>query len=197
MAIKNPFRTGAGAVNRAAADATAARQGRAQNLTMAADQWRTDPAREAGYGDFMDALRTQLGQQTDRGFADSSRRQRFATARQGLTGGSVDVDRQRGGLEDLFARRIGNEATVQDAGQMLRNQDTANYQSLIDAAYGSADVGQNAMRSLLGSQAQNASYMRGLLPQTAQDLGSVWARHYGVGQESDEYNRSRGYWGGY
>lgn len=173
--IKNPFRTGSGAVTRAARDATAARQGRAGNLAIAADNWFNDPSREAQRNDFMGALRAQLGQNTDRGFADLSRRTKFATARQGLTGGRVDVDRQGRNIEDLFRERIGNEAQVQDAGNQLRQQDLATRQSILDAGYGAADVGQSALRSMLGQQAQNANYLGTLGSGFAMGLGGQLA----------------------
>src|SRR5690348_10701940 len=149
LGIKNPFRTGSGSAMRAASDATAARQGRAGNLVTLINNTFADPAREARTTDFMGALRTQLGDETNRGFTDIARNTKFATARQGLTGGSIDLSRQNRNLQDLFKRRIGNEAQVQDAGNQLRMQDEQLKQSLIGQAYGTADVGQDAMRTLL------------------------------------------------
>jgi hypothetical protein len=164
LGIKNPFRTGSGQVTRAARDATAARQGRAGNLTMAADNWFDDPSRGAQREGFMGALRTQLADNTNRGFTDLSRGTKFATARQGLTGGRVDVDRQTRNIEDLFRERIGNEAQVQDAGNQLRTQDLGTRQSMLDAAFGASDVGQDATRNMVGQQAQNSQYLSTLLP---------------------------------
>ncbi len=175
LGVKNPFRTGSGQVTRAARDATAARQGRAGNLSIAADNWFNDPNREAQRNDFMGALRTQLADNTNRGFADLSRGTKFATARQGLTGGRVDVDRQSRNIEDLFRERIGNEAQVQDAGNQLRTQDLGTRQSILDAAFGAADVGQNATRDMLGQQAQNSQYLSTLLPNFVTGTGSQLA----------------------
>lgn len=171
LGIKNPFATGAGAANRAAADATVARQGRAANLTSLIDNTFADPARENRTQDFMGALRTQLGDTTNRGFGNTARSTKFATARQGLTGGSVDVSRQKLNLEDLFRRRISDESQVQDAGNELRTQDQATRQSLIGQAYGTADVGQDAFRTLIGQQGQNNKYLSSLLPATLFSAG--------------------------
>jgi hypothetical protein len=176
--IKNPFRTNSGQVTRAATDATAARQGRASNLAMAADQWYSDPARENQRNDFMGALRSQLSDNTTRGFTDLARGTKFATARQGLTGGRVDVDRQNRNLEDLFRRRIADEAQVQDAGQQMRAQDLATRQQMLDAAYGAADIGQGATRNMVGQQAQNAQYLSTLLPQFVWNMGAGIAQGY-------------------
>jgi hypothetical protein len=140
------FSTGAGAVKRGAKDAIAAQTGNAANLTKAADQWYTDPNREAQTQSFMGALRGQLGDATQRGFTDLARGTKFRTARQGLTGGSVDTRRQTRNLEDLFREQLGNEAKVQDAGNNLRTQDFGTRQSLINQAYGVSDIGQNAAR---------------------------------------------------
>ncbi len=196
MGIKNPFATGQGAMMREAKDATTARQGRASNLTTLTNDIFSDPRREQGTQDFMGALRTQMADTTDRGYADSSRQTRFNTARRGLTGGSVDVNRQKRGLEDLFRRRISDESQVQDAGQQLRTQDLGTRQSLINSAYGTADVGQDALRDFLGQRGTNAKYLSTLLPNHLQDVGNVWASAYGVGQENYDYNRGRNYFTG-
>jgi hypothetical protein len=196
MGISNPFATGAGAATRAATNATAARQGRAANLTTLTNDIFSDPRREQGTQDFMGALRAQMADNTDRGFATASRQNKFATARQGLTGGRVDVDRQKRTLEDLFRTRIGNEAKVQDAGNNLRDQDLATRQSLIGQAYGTADVGQDALRGFVGQRATNAKYIGSLLPNHLQDVGNAWASAYGVGQENYDYNRGREYFAG-
>ncbi len=196
LGIKNPFATGAGALKREAEGATAARQGRAANLTTLTNNVFSDPRREQQTTDFMGALRAQTADTTNRGFADTSRRNKFATARQGLTGGSVDVTRQRRTLEDLFRRRVGDEANVQDAGNQLRDQDLATRQSLIGQAYGTADVGQDALRGFLGQRATNAKYLGSLLPNHLQDVGNAWASAYGVGQENYDYNRGREYFAG-
>lgn len=190
--IKNPFRTGSGAVTRAATDAAAARQGRAQNLTMLADSVFSDPARENQTQDFMGALRTQLGDNTRRGYADTARGTKFATARRGLTGGSVDASRQKRNLEDLFRRQIGDEAQVQDAGNSMRTQDRASKQAWLDSAYGTADIGQSAARGMIGQQAQNSQYLSTLLPQWAASTGAGVAGGYSRRAELDAYRRGMG-----
>lgn len=184
MAIKNPFRTGKKAAQRAAADSVAARQGRATNLTMQADNWMADPSHDAQRDDFMSALRTQLGDSTDRNFADTARGTKFATARQGLTGGSTDIERQRRNLEDLFAERVNNEGKVQDAGMQLDDRTQQTYQALIDQAYGVADVGQSAMRNYASNAASGPGFWSTMY-NTGQDLAGVWARR----QQNDEFLR--------
>jgi hypothetical protein len=196
LGIKNPLATGKGAVTTAARNANAAREGRASNLTSLIDSSFITPGREQQTQDFMGALRAQLGDTTNRAFADTSRQKRFATARAGLTGGSVDINRQKRTLEDLFKRRISDESQVQDAGQGLRTQDLATRQSLINSAYGTADVGQDAMRRMITGQGSIANYTSGLLPNHLQDVGQVWANNYGVGQENYDYDRARKYWTG-
>jgi hypothetical protein len=135
-----------------------ARQGNAANLTRATDLWYNDPARERQTQDFMGAMRSQLGDDTTRGFTDTARGTKFRTARQGLTGGSVDARRQTRNLEDLFRQQMGDEAQVQDAGDKLRTQDFSTRQSLFDTAYGTADVGQEAMRRNALNEAQGPDW---------------------------------------
>lgn len=178
LGIKNPFRTGSGAVKRAGADAVAARQGRAGNLTMLTDSIFSDPRREQGRMDFMGALRTSLADNTNRGFTRLARGTKFATARQGLTGGSVDASRQQRNLEDLFRERLGNESQVQDAGNQLRTQDMGLRQSILNGAYGAADVGQDATRRMIGDQANNANYLSAFWPQLVSNVGGGFADAY-------------------
>jgi hypothetical protein len=192
LGIKNPFRTGAGQVTRAAGNAAAARQGRASNLTTFIDNTFSDPRREAQTQDFMGALRSQLGDATNRGYANVSRGTKFRTARQGLTGGRVDVDRQGRNLEALFSARLGDEARVQDAGNEIRSQDRATRQSLIDSAYGAADVGQDAMRRFIGQQGANSQRLGLMLPQFASRVGGDIAGGYSRRAEMDAYRRGVG-----
>lgn len=196
LGIKNPFRTGAGATVQAAKDSAASRQGRASNLTSLIDNTFNDPSREAGRQDFMGAMRSQLADTTDRNFTNVSRNTKFATARQGLTGGSADLTRQRRNLEDLFRTRIGNESQVQDAGNNLRTQDLATRQSLIGQAYGTADVGQDAMRSMIGQRADLANTMSGMLPNALYQTGNSLLGAYGRRAEMDAFRKGLGNGGG-
>jgi hypothetical protein len=188
--IKNPFRTNKGQVNKAAQQLVASRQGRAGNLAMLADSVFSDPAREQQTQSFMDALRAQLGEATQRGFQDAARATKFATARQGLTGGSVDASRQGRNLEDLFARQIANETQVQDAGQQLRMQDQQARQAALDMAYGGADVGQAASRQLVGQMGQNAMALSSMLPQFVASAGSGLASGYARARDADAFLRA-------
>lgn len=160
-------------------EAIAARQGRAQNLTMAADNWLADPTRARQQQDFMSALRAQLADETNRGYADVARDTKFDVARQGLTGGRVDVDTQNRNLQDLFKRRLGNEMQVQDAGQQLRQQDLGTYQSMLDSAYGAADTGQDAWRNLIQRRSNNNQTIPALLHQHLGRTGNMWLNYYG------------------
>ncbi len=189
LGLKNPFRTGAGSVTDAATSAAASRQGRASNLTSQINSVFDDPNREQRTQDFMGALRTQLGDTTARGFANTARNTKFATARQGLTGGRVDVDRQRLNLEDLFRRQIADEGQVQDAGTALRTQDLGTRQDLINSAYGAADVGQSATRDMLGQQQKNSQYISSLLPQLVSSTGGDLANAYSRRAEMQAYLR--------
>jgi hypothetical protein len=192
LGIKNPFRTGAGAATQAATDAVASRQGRAANLTSLIDNTFSDPSREAGRQDFMEAMRSQLADTTNREFTNLSRNTKFATARQGLTGGSADLARQRRNLEDLFRQRIGDESKVQDAGSDLRTRDLATKQSLIGQAYGTADIGQDAMRGLIGQRTDLATSMARMLPNALYQTGNSLAGAYGRRAEMDAFRRGIG-----
>jgi hypothetical protein len=168
LGIKNPFRTGGGAVTRAATDLNAAQQGRLTNLTTGINNVFADPAREAQTQAFMGALRGNLARTTDKNFGDIARKTKFATARQGLTGGSVDVSRQGENISDLLDARLRDESQVLGAGDTLRQNDQAFRQQALSQALGAAGLGSP---SLAGGAVQG-----NMLPDfVAQSLDSLFA----------------------
>jgi hypothetical protein len=187
------FSTGAGAANRAARDTVAAGQGRASNLTTLIGNTFSDPRRAQQRTSFMDALRSQLADTTSRGYTNTARQTKFATARQGLTGGRVDVDRQGRNLEDLFQRRIADEGQVQDAGNSLRMQDEALRSSLMDTAYGASNIGQGAGRGFASGIAGNAAQMGAFWPQLGYNIGNSFADAYSRRRNAGVMGAAGGY----
>ncbi len=185
------FSTNAGDVTRAGNNANTAARGRASTLTTLVNNTFADPRREQQTQDFMGALRTRLGDQTNKDFTRTARNTKFATARAGLTGGRVDVDRQGNNLNDLFERRISNEGQVQDAGNTLRQQDEGQRAALVKAAYGISDAGSGATQGLLQGSANSAN-----------NMNAVWARLFAntasglAGAYGDRAN-SRAYYDGF
>src|SRR5690606_32769302 len=89
------------------------------------------PERNQQIEQFIDAQRSYLQSDLDRSHADNSRELKFATARSGLSGGSVDVDKNKD-LAELYLRGIAEaERRAQNSGAELRSQDQASKQSLM------------------------------------------------------------------
>ena len=81
------------------------------------------PKRQAQHAQFGESLRGYLGSQLGRKQTDAVRNLKFALAKQGLTGGSVDVDSGRRLGEEFSDAAIGNERTVAGEVAQLRSQD--------------------------------------------------------------------------
>lgn len=116
------------------------------------------PQREQQVQDFIAARRGLLQDELRRAQDVNARQTRFATARSGLAGGSVDVDRQRL-LAETFLRGIAeSERGAQNAGAELRSQDQQAKQQLLSQLLAGGDVtttGQNASQIFQNSAALN------------------------------------------
>ena len=126
----------------AAAAAEAERQRKAE---IAAAQRRVEgifssPEREQQILDFINAQRGYLQSDLDRQHTRNQLQTKFATARSGLSGGSVDVDRNRL-LAETYLRGIAEaERRAQNAGADLRSADQQSKQQLFGQIIGGADA---------------------------------------------------------
>ena len=126
---------------------------RQANLTAAQRRIESifgSPQREQQIQDFVGSQRSYLQSDLDRTHGDNQRELKFATARSGLSGGSVDVDKNRR-LSELYLRGIAEaERRAQNSGAELRSQDQASKQSLMASVLSGGDV---------STAAQNAAQM--------------------------------------
>jgi hypothetical protein len=114
------------------------------------------PRRQAGYDRYANALRGYLGTELGRRKVDTGRNLKFALAKQGLTGGSVDVDTTRR-LGDEFAQAaLMNERSVQGGLADLRNTDEASRIALHNMAGQGMNATTAGRRAVEGFQ-QNAA----------------------------------------
>jgi hypothetical protein len=110
----------------------------------------SSPERQQQYEDFISSQRGYLQSDLDREHRENVRKTKFATARSGLSGGSVDVDRGRL-LSETYLRGVGEaENRAQNAGAELRSQDQSSKQQLFSQLLGGADA---------TTAAQNAAQM--------------------------------------
>jgi hypothetical protein len=105
------------------------------------------PERDRQIQDFIDATRGFYVTDLDRQHGDAGRNLKFALARSGLSGGSVDVDKQ-GDLAETYLRNLlGVERKAQGAGSNLRAQDQATQSSLMNQILAGLDVTTAATRA--------------------------------------------------
>jgi len=136
---------------RAAEEAERQRQAEITGAQRRIEGIFSSPEREQQYNDFVASQRGYLQSDLNRTHADAQRQTKFATARSGLSGGSVDVDRNRLLAETYLRGTAEAERKAQNAGAELRGQDQASKQGLLSQALAGGDLttlAQNANTSM-------------------------------------------------
>lgn len=160
---------------------------RRRQAEIAAAQRRVEgifssPQREAQIQDFINAQRGFLQSDLDREHRDNQLQTKFATARSGLAGGSVDIDRNQL-LAETYLRGIAEaERRAQNAGADLRASDQQSKQTLFGQILSGADV---------STAAQNAAQMMRINAQQAGQDSYVNAFDSLFGDFGDIYKSSR------
>lgn len=173
---------GSGRAQREAQEAEEQRQARILAATRRIDRIFSSPERQQQYDDFVSALRSYYTQDANRQKVIADRKQKFALARSGLTGGSAAVDAGRQ-LRDEYNRGVLNaERQAQGAVSDLMSQDQQSRLNLIQLAQTGADVSSaaqnaaNAMRVNIAGAQERAQ---------AQGLGDIF------GATADTYRRQQ------
>lgn len=158
-------RRDARAAEERAAAAEEARQGRiSANVTGINSAFA---GREPQYAQFTDALRQRLNTQFGQQRAQATRQNKFALAKQGLTGGSAAVDAGKRLTREGQEGALQVERTAQGAAADLRAKDEAARAQMISLAQSGSDIGNAAqqtaqmLRANIGS-AQNQNLTEGL-----------------------------------
>jgi hypothetical protein len=180
-----------GSSNSASREAEAAEK--ARQAAIAQTQGRVNavfdsPARQAEIEDMMAALRGRSMEDLDREKSDVDRQLKFALARGGLTGGSVNVDKQRE-KGDAYTRALLNlERGVQGAGADLQAADQDARARLIqlatsglDATTGASQAAAAMRTNLQSASSTNLSNM----------LGDSFAKMRGFFEEAKDRDARR------
>lgn len=142
----------------------------------------SSPARQQQYADYVTAQRGYLQNALDRSHKDNVLQTKFATARSGLSGGSVDVDRNRK-LAELYLQGIAEaERKAQNSGAELMAQDQQAKQQLFSSILAGGDT---------TTAAQNAAQMIRTNSALAKQDSYVNAFDSLFGGFGDLYKRSR------
>jgi len=170
---------GGGGKATAAAEATEAER----KAQLAASQQRIEgifnsPERNQQIEDFIASQRGYLQSDLDRTHKTNQLNTKFATARSGLSGGSVDVDRNRL-LSETYLRGIAEaENKAQGAGANLRAQDQSSKQSLFSQVLSGGDAttaatnAAQAMQQNIGMAKQDNMF--GTFDSLFGDFGNIY-----------------------
>lgn len=171
---------GAGKAQRAAEAAEAERQAGIKRAIGGINAVFDSPGRESQYSDYINAVRERLNSDASRQKAMADRRLRFSMARQGLTGGSAQVDANRTLGEDFSQGLLEAERRAQGAGSDLRAQDEQTRMNLIQLAQSGLDSTTAAQRAGAAMRASADTARSGAF---AEGLGDIF------GSTADIYRR--------
>lgn len=125
---------------RQAQAAEAQRQRDVTNTQAAVERVYNDPRREAGVADLINATRSFLQRDLDQKHGDAGKQLKFAMARTGKTGGSVDVDKHKRLGQDYLKAGLDVERRSQSAGTQLRQADQQSKMQLFSMAQAGLDM---------------------------------------------------------
>jgi len=164
-----------GGSNHKASDEAAAQQATRNqsiaNATNAINGIYESPKRQQQYSDFLNAVRTNYTNDANRQQAVTARQTKFAAARNGLTGGSADVDAQRRLGEEYSAGLVNAESKAQGALAGLKAQDNTARLNLTQLAASGLDVTSAAQQA--NAQLQQAADAAAS-SSTANGLGDIF-----------------------
>jgi len=175
---------GMGGSNRAQREAEAQERERQAAIRAGTDRVRgvfAAPGRQAEIGDFVGATRNLMTGEINRQKRENVRSNRFALARSGQLGGSLQADRTRQ-LGEAYGRGLLDvERRAQGAGADLRAADDEAQARLIALVQGGLDATTAAQQA---AQAARSSLAAGAATRSAEGLGSAFASFADVFQRS-------------
>lgn len=181
---------------KAAEAAEAQRQAQVKSTQAGIEALYADPKREAGIVDMVNATRQFLQGKLDQQYGDAGRQLKFAMARTGKTGGSVDVDKNRRLGRDYLDAGLGVERKAQTAGNAVRSADQQSKLGLfsmaaqgLDATTAARQAGEmrrvnlaNARSDALQADVDNAfGGFADIYKRSKEQAGANQAEHYQYG----------------
>lgn len=164
--------------SRAAEAREAERQKKIEEAQGRLDQIFGSPARRGEYEKVTDATRNILQSDLDREHKDASLKTKFALARGGLAGGSVDIDKNTD-LAEMYLRGIVEaERKAQSAGSSLEAKDAESKAQIMNSVLAGLDSGRAGMQAQSAlrtnySNVANQDYM-GTFDNLFGNLGEFW-----------------------
>ncbi len=181
--------------NRAQQQAQQAEQQRQAQIgatTAAVNAAYNSPARVRQIQDFVRAMRDYYGQDLDRQKAINDRELRFALARNGVTGGSTQIDQQRTAGEMYQRGVLDAERRAQGAGAQLAGQDQQTRLNLISMAQSGLDADTAAQQAASAMRTSLDSELAGAQAQGLGDVFAGMARLYDQSRQARQYREAFG-----
>lgn len=155
------------------------------------------PQRKQDIVDYQAAVQQFLGQDLNRQHTDAARNTKFALARNGMTGGSFDIDTNRD-LSETFQRGVleatrkakGAAASLEAQDQQAKNNLIALAQSGMDATTAAQQAAEGIRVNLANAQSQTGQQSVGDL---FSKFGSIWKNS----QEQKGKQEAQRYAGGF
>jgi len=188
--------------SREAQAAEAARQARIQNAVGQINAVYSAPQRDKEISDYQSAVQQFLGERLNRDKQQADRDVRFAMARNGLAGGSADVDANRALSEKYQEGVLEATRTAMGRGAQLRSQDQQAQQNLIALAQSGMDATTAAQQASESMRVNLANAKADMGQQTFGDMFSQFADLYKNSQEqkgkreAQKYGMAQGLYGG-
>lgn len=184
--------SGSSGAQQQAQQAEAQRQAQIDATTGAINSAYDSPQRAQQIQDFVQALRSYYGQDLDRQKAINDRELRFALARNGVIGGSTQLDQQRNAGEMFQRGVLDAEQRAQSAGAQLHGQDAQTRLNLLSMAQTGLDAGTAAQQA---ASAMQTSLQSGMGDAQAQGLGDIFgtmAKFYDKSNQTKQYRQEFG-----
>ena len=183
---------GIGGSNRAQREAEAQERERQAAIRSGTEQVRgifANPARLSEIAEAVAATRAMLAGDLTRQNREATRTNRFALARSGQLGGSLQADRARQLAEAYGRGRLEVERRAQGVGANLRAADEDSQARLMGLVQGGLDATTAAQQA---AQAMRSNLAAGAADRNAGDLGSMFAGITNAAQASrDAADRRR------
>lgn len=169
---------GGGNAAKAAQQQEAQRQAGVQSSIGKINSIYGSPERQQQYSDFEKAIQDFNLNKLDQQKVDADRQLNFALARQGVTGGSADVDASANLARQYNEGVLKSEQAASSAASGLRAQDQQSKQALIGLAESGLDATTSSQQALTGLQTNLENAMAQGQSASLGDLFSGLASYY-------------------
>lgn len=173
---------------RAQQAADAQKQAEIAQGTRAVDQTFNNPQREADIGAFERATQGLYRQELDKKQGDALRQNKFALARNGQLGGSVQVDRNKLLADDYNSGILKITQAAKQAGARVRQADATTQQNLLGLVQTGLDSGSAATQALTAMKSNIGAEKAAIDPTAVGDVFGGLADFYTTSQQTKAYN---------